>query len=104
MATAKEPSLFGNAHFILTIIMIIGFAVSAALWATNSHAEIKEWAINQDYVTKTDLKEIFKEQYVPISRFIKLETQMEETKRVNEKMLDTLQELTKKIDLWQKKR
>lgn len=95
MAESRESS---NARFIVTLMAIISFAIGAVMWATNSHAELKEWAVGQDFVTKTELKETMKDQYVPLSRFIRLETQLEEATKTNEQVLESLKELKDKID------
>lgn len=93
-----------NAKYIVTMLTIIAFAIAVVLWAVNSHSDLKEWAADQDYVTKTELKEIMKERYVPIGRFIKLETQLEEASKRNEEVLHSLDELKDKVDSIKKRR
>lgn len=95
MAESKEST---NAKFIVTLLTIIAFAIGAVLWAVNSHAEIKEWASGQDFVTRTELKEIMKEQYVPRTDFIRVETKLEEATKTNQKILQSLEEVQEKLD------
>ena len=79
-------------------------AIGAALWAANSHADLKEWASGQDYVTRTELKEIMDKQYVPKTDFIRLETKLEEAQNSNKRILESLEELKHKVDSMRKRR
>lgn len=101
MAESKENI---NAKFILTILTIVGLAIGCAIWATSAHAEIKDWASTQDFVTRSELKEIMKEQYVPMTKFVKVETQLERAIKDNQRILESLHEVNDKLDVLKKRR
>jgi len=75
-----------NKHFsdwpkyISIFLTIITLFVGMAIWATNSHAEIKDWTSGQDFVTKEELKEVMKERYVPLHEFTKVKQSLDDTK------------------------
>lgn len=93
-----------NIKFILNLLIIISMAVGAIIWATGEHSVIREWTSEQDFVTKTELKEIIKEQYVKRSEFIQLRTQFEETNKNNQKIITELDKIQGKIDQLKKRR
>lgn len=77
--------------FLTFVITLIGLIVGTALWATNSHAEIKSWTAEQDYVTKQELNTKMKEQYVPLHEFTKVQQSLED-------QCDNLDKIEKKLD------
>lgn len=85
--------------FIAVFLTIISMAVGMAIWASSSHAEIKGWTAEQDYVTKTELKDTMKEQYVPLYEFTKVKQSLEDLKadsgKIEQKLDAVLEELRK---------
>ena len=79
--------------WITLFLLILSLAIGAVMWATNSHASIKSWTAGQDYVTKEELKDTMKEQYVPLHRFTKVEQILKE----QGKDLDKIEEKVDKI-------
>lgn len=76
---------------LAVLLTIIGMVVTITVWANNSHAEIKSWTSEQDYVTKTELKDTMKEQYVPLHEFTKVQQSLKDQK-------EDLQKIEKKLD------
>ena len=72
-------------------LTIIGMVVCMAIWASNSHAEIKSWTADQDYDTKQEVKETMREQYVPLHQFTKVQQRLEDNK-------EDLKRIEKKLD------
>lgn len=92
--------------FIAVFLTIIGMVVGMAIWASNSHAEIKGWTAEQDYVTKTELKDTMKEQYVPLHEFTKVKQSLEDLKSDSgkiEQKLDTVLEELRKVQPYRKR-
>jgi Tfp pilus assembly protein PilO len=90
---------------LAVFLTIVGMAVGMAVWASNSHAEIKGWTAEQDYVTKTELKETMKEQYVPLHEFTKVKQSLEDLKedsRQIEKKLDKVLDKLSEIKRYRK--
>ena len=66
--------------YITLFLTVVSLTVGMAIWATSSHAEIKDWTAAQDFVTKEELKEVMKEQYVPLHEFTKVKQSLDDTK------------------------
>jgi hypothetical protein len=64
--------------YISIFLTIVALTVGMAIWATNSHAEIKDWTANQNFVTKQELRSVMKEQYVPLHEFTKVKQSLED--------------------------
>jgi len=96
--TSLYPVNTVNLKFILTLMTIIALVIGAFVWASDKHSNLKGEIAEQDFATKAELKETFKEQYAPATRMIKLETLLEETRRTNEKILEKLEQLEQKIE------
>jgi Tfp pilus assembly protein PilO len=77
--------------FVTVMVLLIATAVGVTVWATTEHSDIKAWTAEQDYVTKKELKDTFKEQYVPLHQFTKVEEALENQK-------DDLKDLKYKMD------
>lgn len=80
--------------FLLLISMLIG----ATIWASNQHIEIKEWTSKQDYVTKTQLSEVMKEQYVRKHEFAIVEQKLDNQDKNQERMMKAIDKLSLKVD------
>lgn len=83
---------------IVMILTVIGMAVGAALWATSAHAEIKDWTAEQDFVTKTELTEIIKEQYVKREDFVVVKANLKNLCEKHDQLLNTLEKMDRKLD------
>ena len=70
-------------QFIAIVLTMVGMVVGAAIYTTNADAEIKDWTVEQDFVTKEELKEIIKEQYVPKHEFAVVKSEL---KNLNDKL------------------
>ena len=46
------------------LLTALAMIAGAAVWAAGEHKDIRGWTAEQDYVTKTELKLVIKEQYV----------------------------------------
>ena len=75
-------------RYLATLLGIIGIVVAATVWATTEHSNIKDWTAEQDFVTKTQVTDIMKEQYVPLKEYMVVKTK-----------LDNLCEVTKRIEM-----
>jgi len=80
------------------MITIVTLATGAVLWATNSHADIKEWTAEQDFVTKSELQEVIKEQYVKREDFAIVKQKLENLNDNHNKLLLTLEKMDRKLD------
>ena len=87
-----------NIKFVLNILTIIALAVSAVIWATREHSGLREWTAEQDFVTKEELKEVIKEQYVSNTDFVQLRTQSEGTREDIKKIIKELDKIQEKLD------
>jgi len=87
-----------NTKFIATLIAIIAFFVGAAVWATQEHSTIKDWASNRDEFHQGQIKETIEDQYVPLSRFVKLEAQIGQQIIINRQILRLLEDIKRGID------
>lgn len=83
--------------YISLLLTVIALVVGMAIWATNSHAEIKDWTAEQDFVTKTELRSVMKEQYVPLHEFTKVKQSLDDTKAQLEKMDDKLDKVLNRL-------
>jgi len=63
MANGKNGS-YDVIKIIVSLIVILSAVAGTILWAVNSHSEIRDWTAEQDYITKTECKEIIKDGYV----------------------------------------
>jgi len=80
-----------GAKYISLILLSLGLVVSMVIWATSSHAEIKSWTAGQDYVTKQELKQTMKDQYVPLHQFTEVKQSLKDQK-------EDLEKIEKKLD------
>lgn len=87
-----------NAKWLVMILTIVAFAVGAVLWATNSHSELREWTAEQDFVTKTELKEMMKDQYVPFYIYIETITKLKNKCESSDKIELRLNRIEKKLE------
>lgn len=72
---------------ILTFFLtVLGLTVGMAVWASNSHADIKDWTAGQDFVTKQELKNTMKDHYVPLHEFAKVKQSLDDHKVAHEQM------------------
>lgn len=101
MLNSTEAS---TTKFILALLTIIAFSITALLWAVNSHSDIREWTSEQDFVTKKELKEVIKEQYVPLDRFVIVETKLDESRKENLRVMESLDEIKQQLRKISKKR
>ena len=83
---------------VAMILTIVTMSVGAALWASSAHADLKEWTVEQDFVTKEELKEIIKEQYVPRYEFVVVKEKLENTEEKLDGLQKTLDKLSEKLD------
>jgi len=72
--------------YIVIVLTIISIAVGAAIWATSAHAAIRSWTAEQDFVTKSELRDVMKEQYVPLHEFTKVQQCLDDYRSNLEKM------------------
>lgn len=79
----------------LTIITIL---IGSSIWATSQHSEIKEWAVDQDYVTKVELKERMDENYPKKEDFATMCQKIENLNEKLEMMMKQIDKIDKKTD------
>lgn len=79
-------------------LMLLSLIGGAAVWASGEHKNIRDWTAEQDFVTKTELKEIIKEQYVPRHEFVVVVEKLEQNKKEHEEIIKYLDKLDKKLD------
>jgi len=84
--------------YITLFLTVLTLAVGMAIWATNAHSEIKDWTAEQDFVTKQELKEIMKEQYVPVREFVKVQTSLDNHIKQHEQLQKSIDKLQKQLD------
>lgn len=77
------------------LLTFIGMCTGMAVWASNEHSSLKEWTIDQNYETRTEIKEIIKESYVPLHEFTRLKQKLEDQSK---KMDDMSSKLDKVLD------
>ena len=80
------------------IISVCGIVSGVILWATSSHAAIKDWTTGQDFVTKEELKEVMKEQYVPKHEFATVKQKLDDHHKNHQSLMRTLDKMDKKLD------
>ena len=100
MNTAKVDTWRSFIGIVLTLITLTAGAV---LWASNAHMDIKDWTAEQDYVTKQELKDVIKEQYVPRHEFAIVQEKLEENERQHQALMEMLDKIDRKIDKIQRK-
>lgn len=83
---------------IATLLTLVTVSVGVTLWASNAHANIQNWTVDQDFVTKTDLKEIIKEQYVPRYEFEIVKEKLDANEKQHIQLQKSLDKLSEKID------
>lgn len=86
-------------HTVAMIFTIIAMCVGAALWASDAHADLKDWTAEQDFVTKKELIEVIKEQYVPRYEFVVVKEKLENTEEKLDHLQLTLDKLCDKMDI-----
>jgi hypothetical protein len=84
--------------YLTVILTVIGMVVCMAVWASNSHADIKSWTAEQDHVTKTELKGVIKEQYVPLHEFTQVKQSLTDLKEDSEKIENKLDRVLDKLN------
>ena len=68
--------------FLTTAAMLVGMV----MWATGAHTELRSWTIEQDFVTKAELREVMEKRYVPLHEFTKVQQSLDDYKNDLEKM------------------
>ena len=96
--TPPQDPISGWKQTIVIVLTVIAMAVGAALWASNAHAEIKDWTAEQDFVTKSELKEVIKEQYVPRYEFVIVKEKLENHEKQHLLLQKTLDKIEEKMD------
>lgn len=84
---------------VAMILTIVAMSVGAALWASNAHANLKDWTSEQDFVTQRELKEIIREQYVPRYEFVVVKEKLDNTEEKLDTLQKTLDKLSEKMDI-----
>lgn len=92
---SNDNSATKTVGIMLTLISLL---VGAAIWATTAHADIKDWTAEQDYVTRKQLTDAFKESYVKREEFAKVETNLENLCEKHEALINTLDKMNNKLD------
>ena len=75
MANGKSGS-YDVIKIIVSLIVILGAVAGTILWAVNSHSEIRDWTAEQDYITKTECKEMIRDGYVRKEAFATIKEQI----------------------------
>jgi len=78
---------------ITLLLTVLAMTIGTVVWATSSHAEIKDWTSNQDFVTKS----VVKEQYVPRYEFAKVEQSLKDHKIAHDKIESQLDKVLEKL-------
>lgn len=95
---AIETSKSDWKQTIAMVLTVIAMAVGASLWASNAHADIKDWTSEQDFVTKKELVDIIKEQYVKKEQFAIVRQKLISHEKQHEQLLRTLEKMDLKLD------
>jgi peptidoglycan hydrolase CwlO-like protein len=80
------------------LLTLIAMLIGCAIWATSAHADIKDWTAEQDFVTKTELKEVIKEQYARQEDVVRLEEKLESLNEKHQRLLEAIDKLDKKLE------
>lgn len=91
----EKPPSQDVAKWIGLLLTFIGMIAGIIVWETNEHSSIREWTAEQDFVTKTELKEVMKDSYVPLHKFTELKQKLEDQ---NKKMDDMSIKIDKLLD------
>ena len=84
--------------YITLFLTVLTLAVGMAIWATDAHSDIKTWTAEQDFVTKQELKDVMKEQYVPVKEFVKVQTSLDLHVQQHRQLQESMNKLEKKLD------
>ena len=108
MTSRTTKTIFANKlqewkQVVAIIVMVCGVISAVILWATNSHAEIKDWTSEQDFVTKKELREAFKESYVPKHEFATVKEKLDNQAKNQQRLMDQLDKIDRKLDKMQRK-
>ena len=95
MTNSQKKSIAGWITIALTVLTLL---IGATVWASSEHAEIKDWTAEQDFVTKTELRDVMKDQDVPKHEFSKVEQSLEDTRDQIIRIQDTLEKMDDKLD------
>lgn len=98
--TMKPPGQ-DVSKWIGLLLTLIGMLVAMVVWATNQHAELREWAIDQDYNIRIESRDNVKEKYVPLHEFTRLKQKLEDqSQKIDDmslkldKMLEEMHKIT----------
>ena len=83
------------------VVVIIGAAVSAVVWASSEHNNNRDMARIEIKESEKDLKETMKNQYVPLHEFTKIEQKLtDQTKQIdkNANKIDKIDQDIGKLD------
>ena len=83
--------------WIAIVVTTIGALITAAVWAADEHSTIREWTAEQDYVTKTELKEVMVEQYVKQTEYKEDVTRLEERQKTIKEDVGEVKQMMKDI-------
>ena len=72
--------------YVTLALAVLTLVVGAAIWATSAHAAIRDWTAEQDFVTKEELRNVMKEQYVPLHEFTKVQQSLDNQTKNLEKL------------------
>lgn len=95
-AISKKQTDFRQ--LIASILAIITLTISVVLWATSAHADIKDWTAGQDYVTREELKDTIKEQYVPRVEFVIVKSKLDNLTEKHDTLISTIEKMNTKLD------
>jgi septal ring factor EnvC (AmiA/AmiB activator) len=82
-------------------LIVIGLGVSAVVWASSEHSNLKDDARKETRESKKELKQTIKEQYAPLHEFTKIQQQItNQTKQIdrNANKIDNIDKNIGKLD------
>jgi uncharacterized membrane protein YgaE (UPF0421/DUF939 family) len=80
-------------------LTFMGLLVGGVVWATTCHADIKDWTAEQDFVTKTELQDVMKEQYVKREDFAIVKQKLENLNENHQRLMKLLDKIDNKLDI-----
>jgi len=92
----KKASI--NLKILSVLLLLIGMIIGGVVWATNSHASIRDWTSEQDFVTKTELKDVMRERYVKVEDFAIVKQKLENLDEKHKMLIKILDKIDGKID------
>lgn len=79
-------------------LTIIGVVISAVVWASNEHSDLKDTARIEIRESQKESREITKEQYTPLHKFTKIEQQIDNNSNTIDKIDKDIGKLDVKLD------